>query len=68
MESYRLLSGSEGQLREVKEQLISYKMNSFGFTGLIHTKDFDSSSNLKATTPSLEEIMIYFAKKEDVHV
>lgn len=70
MESYRLLSGSEGQLREVKEKLISYKINSFGFTGLIHTKDFDPSSNLKATTPSLEEIMIYFAKKEGegVHV
>lgn len=68
MESYRLLSGSEGQLREVKEQLISYKINSFGFTGLIHTKDFDPSSNLKVTTPSLEEIMIYFAKKEDVYV
>lgn len=68
MESYRLLSGREGQLREVKEQLISYKINSFGFTGLIHAKDFDPSSNLKATTPSLEEIMIYFAKKEDVHV
>ena len=66
MESYRLISGSEGQLRQVKEQLISYKINSFGFTGLIHTKDLDPSSNLKATTPSLEEIMIYFAKKEDV--
>ena len=68
MESYRLISGSEGQLRQVKEQLISYKINSFGFTGLIHTKDLDPSSNLKATTPSLEEIMIYFAKKEDVYV
>lgn len=68
MESYRLLSGSEKQLHEVKDQLISYKLNSFGFTGLIHAKDFDSSSNINATTPSLEEIMIYFAKKEYAHV
>jgi ABC-2 type transport system ATP-binding protein len=68
MESYRLLSGSESQLRQVKEQLISYKINSFGFTGLIHSRDFDPSSDMKATTPSLEEIMIYYAKKEDVHV
>ncbi|WMT40939.1 ABC transporter ATP-binding protein [Paenibacillus sp. D2_2] len=68
MESYRLLSGSESQLSQVKERLISYKVNSFGFTGLIHTKDFDPSSNIKATTPSLEEIMIYFAKKEDTYV
>ncbi|GGA47916.1 ABC transporter ATP-binding protein [Paenibacillus physcomitrellae] len=67
-DSYRLLSGSEDQLNEVKEQLISYKINSFGFTGLIHTKDLEPFSELKAITPSLEEIMIYFAKKEDVHV
>ncbi|MFC5407646.1 ABC transporter ATP-binding protein [Cohnella soli] len=66
-ESYRLLSGSESQLPQVKEQLISYKVNSFGFTGLIHANDFDSSTDIKATTPSLEEIMIYFAKKEDIH-
>lgn len=68
MESYLLLSGNESHLSEVKDQLISYKTNSFGFTGLIHTKDFNPSSNIKATTPSLEEIMIYFAKKEYVHV
>ncbi|MEC0242357.1 ABC transporter ATP-binding protein [Paenibacillus dokdonensis] len=68
MESYRLLSGNESQLNRVKEQLISYKINSFGFTGLIHSKDFDSSSDIKAITPSLEEIMIYFAKKEDTYV
>ncbi|WP_442603286.1 ABC transporter ATP-binding protein [Paenibacillus sp. KN14-4R] len=68
MESYRLLSGSESQLSQVKEQLISYKKNSFGFTGLIHTKDLDPSSDVKAATPSLEEIMIYFAKKEDMYV
>ncbi|WP_239613710.1 ABC transporter ATP-binding protein [Cohnella mopanensis] len=68
MESYRLLSGSESQLHQVKEQLISYKTNSFGFTGLIHTRDFDPSSDVRATTPSLEEIMIYYAKKEDIYV
>lgn len=67
-ESYRLLSGSEAQLSEVKEQLISYKVNSFGFTGLIHTGDVDPSSSLRATTPSLDEIMIYFAKKEAAYV
>ncbi|GIP26991.1 ABC transporter ATP-binding protein [Paenibacillus sp. J23TS9] len=68
MESYRLLSGNESQLNRVKEQLISYKINSFGFTGLIHSKDFDSASDIKAITPSLEEIMIYFAKKEDINI
>ncbi len=68
VESYRLLNGSESQLDQVKERLISYKVNSFGFTGLIHFRDFVPTSGIKAVTPSLEEIMIYFAKKEDLHV
>ncbi|OBY76441.1 ABC transporter ATP-binding protein [Paenibacillus sp. KS1] len=66
--SYRLLNGSKIQLDQVKEKLISYKVNSFGFSGLIHTKDFEPTSDIQAITPSLEEVMIYFAKKEDVHV
>lgn len=66
--SYRLLSGEENQINQVKDRLISYKMNSFGFTGLIRSKDFNPSPGIKATAPSLEEIMIYFAKKEDMYV
>lgn len=68
IDSYRLLNGSESQLGQVKEQLISYKTNSFGFTGLIHAEDFDPTLDLKAARPTLEEIMIYFAKKEDMYV
>lgn len=67
-ESYLLLNGSASQLDQVKDRLISFKTNSFGFTGLIHAGDFDPSSGLKAATPSLEEIMIYFAKQEGAHV
>ncbi|WP_019637745.1 ABC transporter ATP-binding protein [Paenibacillus fonticola] len=67
-ESYRLLSGNTSQLNRVKERMISYKVNSFGFTGLIRSKDFDPFSGIKAATPSLEEIMIYFAKKEPAYV
>ncbi|MBM7563899.1 ABC transporter ATP-binding protein [Paenibacillus sacheonensis] len=65
--SYRLLNGKESQLGQVKDRLISHKINSFGFTGLIHARDFDPASDIQATTPSLEEIMIYFAKREDHH-
>lgn len=67
-ESYRLLNGSESQLNQVRDRLISYKVNSFGFTGLIRAEDFDPSSGIQAVTPSLEEIMIYVAKKEEAHV
>lgn len=67
-ESYRLLNGNESQLNEVKAKLISFKINSFGFTGLIQSKDFNLASNIKATIPSLEEIMIYLTRKENKHV
>lgn len=67
-ESYLILNGATTQLHQVKDRLISYKINSFGFTGLILAKDYDFSWNMKAVTPSLEEIMVYFAKKEVVYV
>ncbi|MEK3880786.1 ABC transporter ATP-binding protein [Paenibacillus sp. FSL M7-0420] len=67
-ESYRLLSGSESQLNEVKEKLISYKINSFGFTGLIHARDIDPAWTLNTAIPTLDDIMIYFSKKEGVYV
>ncbi|WP_307341039.1 ABC transporter ATP-binding protein [Metabacillus malikii] len=67
-ESYLLLNGTATQLNEVKDRLISYKINSFGFTGLILAQNYDISWNIKAATPSLEEIMVYFAKKEDEYV
>ncbi|WP_135554391.1 ABC transporter ATP-binding protein [Paenibacillus cymbidii] len=67
-ESFLLLNGNETQLGLVKERMIAYKVNSFGFTGLIRSADYHSSSGIKAVTPSLEDIMIYFAKKEPAHV
>ena len=68
IDTYRLLNGKKEQLDQVKNELIAYKTNSFGFTGLIHTKDFDPSSDIKSSVPNLEEIMIYCSKKEDIYV
>ncbi|CAM4258648.1 ABC transporter ATP-binding protein [Paenibacillus endophyticus] len=68
VDTYRLLNGKKEQLDMIKDRLISYKINSFGFTGLIHTKDFDPSLTIKSSTPNLEEIMIYFSRKEDQDV
>ena len=66
--TYRLLNGEKSQLEKVKDMLISYKINSFGFTGLIHSRDFDPTSGIDSALPNLEEIMIYFSKKEDMYV
>ncbi|WP_345240483.1 ABC transporter ATP-binding protein [Pontibacillus salipaludis] len=66
--TYRLLNGNESQLEKVKDDLISYKENSFGFTGLIHEEDFDPTLEINSARPNLEEIMIYFSKREGLYV
>lgn len=43
IDSYRLLKGKKEQLDTIKDRLISYKTNAFGFTGLIHTRDLKPS-------------------------
>ncbi|WP_138755380.1 ABC transporter ATP-binding protein [Paenibacillus sinopodophylli] len=68
IDTYRLLNGKKDQLDIVKNQLISYKTSSFGFTGLIHTKDLDPSLDIQWTIPNIEEIMIYCSRKEDLYV
>ncbi len=68
LNTYRLLNGSSEQLELVKDHMISYKTNSFGFTGLIHTNEFDSTTGINVAIPNLEEIMVYYSKKEVKHV
>ncbi|WP_127586945.1 ABC transporter ATP-binding protein [Paenibacillus koleovorans] len=68
IDTYRLVQGKEEQLPLVKDRLIAFKLNSFGFTGLIHTRDLDPTLDIKSALPSLEEIMIYFSKKEVAYV
>jgi len=62
--SYRVLKGSMQQLKEYEDVMISYKKNSFGFTGLVKTADVAISGEVLLEEPTLEEIMIYQSKKE----
>lgn len=64
IDQYRVVSGSKNNLDEVKEHLISYKMNSLGFTGLIKTATIPYKSSLNYAQPTLDDIMIYYAKSE----
>lgn len=66
--SYRLLNGKESELEQVRSKLISCRITSFGFTGLIRADDFDPDTGIRSALPSLEEIMVYYAKKEEAHV
>jgi ABC-2 type transport system ATP-binding protein len=63
--SFRLVNGSKEQLKTVEHDLIGYKTNSFGFTGLIAAADLPPSSALNIALPNLEEIMIYHENKDD---
>lgn len=65
LDKYRLVNGSDEDLEKMKCDLVSFKKNSFGFLGLIETEKMSSYSGINAEVPSLDDIMIYHARKED---
>jgi ABC-2 type transport system ATP-binding protein len=65
LDSYRLVRGTREQLAGVEPVLISSKTNAFGFTGLIRSADLRPEFGIESGQPSIEEIMVYHAKKED---
>jgi ABC-2 type transport system ATP-binding protein len=64
IDKYRLVTGTKEDLHLVKDQLVSYKMNAFGFTGLMKTKEMVKSENIRYGQPSIDDIMIYYSTKE----
>jgi len=62
--AYRLVKGTQDQLPGVEGRLIAHKVHAFGFTGLMKTGDLTKDNGLTIEPPTLEEIMIYHAKKE----
>lgn len=65
--AYRLVKGTAEQLENLAPRLIASKKHSFGFTGLIRTEDIKPEDALSVDAPSLEDIMIYYAKKEALY-
>jgi ABC-2 type transport system ATP-binding protein len=66
IDKYKLVNGAKEQLSLMKNQMIAYKENAFGFNGLIKTKDVKQNTNINFGQPSLDDIMIYYAHKEDI--
>lgn len=62
--SYRIVKGAHEKLDMLSPRLISYKTNTFGFTGLIRIGDLPEDDALAVEPPTLEEVMIYHEKKE----
>lgn len=64
IDKYRLVNGTKDQLESVKDRLVSYKENVFGFNGLMKTDVVKENDVVKVGQPSLDDIMIYYANKE----
>ena len=62
IDKYRLVAGSSEELESIKSSLISHKVNAFGFTGLVKSDEF-LDKNIKTASPSLDDIMIYYAER-----
>lgn len=65
MNNYRLISGTKMQLESIKDSMIAYKVNAFGFSGLVEVERMPNMEGLTIEKPSLEDIMIYYSKRED---
>jgi ABC-2 type transport system ATP-binding protein len=63
IEKYRLVNGGLDAIDGIKNNLVSYKKNSFGFTGLIKKENLQPNSSIKIGVPSLDDIMIYYAER-----
>lgn len=62
IEKYRLVNGELNQLDSIIYDLVSYKKNAFGFTGLIRKENLKKDIKVKVAAPSLDDIMIYYAQ------
>lgn len=61
LDKYYLVNGNKEDLQKVKQELISFKENAFGFTGLTNKENLYNVKHLKTAKPNLEDIMIYYA-------
>ncbi len=64
LDSYRLVSFEENYLAKVKNDLIAFKKNSFGYKGLIKTNKLKNHTTLDTSAPTIDDIMIYYSKGE----
>lgn len=66
IDQYRYVNGAKDELEGVKNRLISYKVNAFGFNGLMKSTDVKKSDVVKIGQPTLDDIMIFYASHKGV--
>lgn len=66
--SYSLVKGDASKLTaHLRSKMISAKIHPYGFTGLIRTVDLSLFDSFTVVPPTMEDIMIYHAKREIYH-
>lgn len=65
IDKYRIVTGTTKELNLIKDKLVSFKINAFGFNGLIKTDQVIKKDNIRYGQPSLDDIMIYYSAKEE---
>jgi ABC-2 type transport system ATP-binding protein len=59
-----LIKGKLSELTEdLKKRLISFKPNSYGFSGLILKEQLNENDTFQTEIPNLEDIMVYYNKE-----
>lgn len=67
LEEHVLVKGGLEQLTDrLKSRLIAYKTHQFGFTALMRRSELLPADNLAEEKPTLDDIMVYYNKKEHV--
>jgi ABC-2 type transport system ATP-binding protein len=60
---YKVVQGTNEQFtEELRQKLIGYKKNSFGFSALVRAQTLLDDTNLEVSAADIESIMIYFEK------
>lgn len=62
IDSHRVVGGGKEELQNIKDKLIGYKENPFGFMGLMKTEEA-KNTGLSVEVPTLEDIMIYYEEE-----
>lgn len=66
LESHLLVKGGADELpADLKDAMISVKVNRFGFVGLIKKDDYRYGDRFVTEIPDLEDIMVYYDKEAD---
>ena len=62
IDRHALVQGDCGELENVRDRLIGYKQNAFGFTGLMKKEFLKTGDNLEVSIPDLQDLMVYYNK------